>query len=218
METRKVIIVNNKTQSQKVINSSALTLGELKAEARAAGINIEGMTWYEGHMRAELKDDSAPLPAVVTWKGQETRELTFLLTQPEKKVKSGAMTRPEAYAKVKELGLQNVCKQRFGKNFTQVPTADLVLLIESASNCACAPAEAKPVEAKPCECAKAEVPAKGKADVVEAIKVLAEALYDADCIDGEMYDQVVGLLEGETVQSEKMSKRDIDEMFNFVDR
>lgn len=218
METRKVIIVNNKTQSQKVINSSALTLGELKAEARAAGINIEGMTWYEGHMRAELKDDAAPLPAVVTWKGQETRELTFLLTQPEKKVKSGAMTRPEVYDKVRELGLQNACKQRFGKNFTQVPTADLILLIESASDYACAPAEAKPVEEKPCECAKAEVPAKDKADVVEAIKVLAEALYDADCIDCDVYDQVVGLLEGETVQSEKMSKRDIDEMFNFVDR
>lgn len=89
MEARKVIIVNNKTQSQKTIMSNATTLGELKAEARAAGINIEDMTWYEGHMRAELKDDAAPLPATVMWKGTETTDLTFLLTQPEKKVKSG---------------------------------------------------------------------------------------------------------------------------------
>lgn len=89
MEARKVIIMNNKTQSQKTIMSNATTLGELKAEARNAGINIEDMTWYEGHMRAELKDDAAPLPATVMWKGTETTDLTFLLTQPEKKVKSG---------------------------------------------------------------------------------------------------------------------------------
>ena len=63
---RKVTIINNKTQSQKVIqDSEATTLGELKREMRERGIEYEGMTFYEGHLRAELKDDASPLPATV---------------------------------------------------------------------------------------------------------------------------------------------------------
>ena len=42
MEFRKVTIINNKTQSQKVIQASAATtLGELKREMREAGIMKE---------------------------------------------------------------------------------------------------------------------------------------------------------------------------------
>ena len=53
METRKVTIINSKTQSQKVIqDSKATTLGELKQEMRERGINYAGMTFFEGHMRA----------------------------------------------------------------------------------------------------------------------------------------------------------------------
>ena len=59
METRKVTIINSRSQSQKVIqDSKATTLGELKAEMRERGIDYSGMTFYEGHMRAELKDDA----------------------------------------------------------------------------------------------------------------------------------------------------------------
>ena len=106
MEPRKVIIIDNKNQSQEVIsNSVATTLGELKGEMREMGISYEGNTFYCGQMRAELKDDAAPLPETVMYRGQEVRDLTFMLTAPEKKIKSGAMSRPEAYAKIKELGL-----------------------------------------------------------------------------------------------------------------
>ena len=131
--TRKVTIINSRTQSQKVIQDShATTLGELKAEARERGIDFEGMTWFEGHMRAELKDDAAPLPTNIPYKGQVVNDLTFMLTAPEKKVKSGAMSRAEAYNEVKRLGLQDKCKQVYGKNFTQCGTADLIALIEKA--------------------------------------------------------------------------------------
>ena len=210
METRKVIIINNKTQSQKTIMSNANTLGELKAEARNAGVNIEGMTWYEGHMRAELKDDSAELPATVMWRGQETTDLTFLLTQPEKKVKSGIMSRAEAYAKIKAMNLGNACKVRFGKNFTQCSTNDLIELITAAES-TCDVQEEAPVEI-----VKTEVKPQGS--VVDALKVLVNALYRNDCLEEEDYEEVMSELEGKKVTSDKMSRKDIDEMFSFVNR
>ena len=200
MEARKVIIVNNKTQSQKTIMSNATTLGELKAEARIAGINIEGMTWYEGHMRAELKDDASPLPATVMWKGTETTDLTFLLTQPEKKVKSGVMTRAEAYNKIKSFGLQKACIDKYGKNFTQCSTNDLINLISGA-----------------CDAQTEETPAvKSQGNVVEALKVLVNILYQSDYIEVEDYEEVMSTLEGKAVASDKMSREEIDEMFDFV--
>ena len=105
---------------EKVIeNSTATNLGELKAEMRAAGIDYNGMTFYEGHLRAELKDDASPLPTNIPYKGTTVNDLVFMLTTPEKKVKSGAMSRAEAYAAIKERGLQEVCKNTYGKNFTQ---------------------------------------------------------------------------------------------------
>lgn len=206
MEARKVIIVNNKTQSQKTIMSNATTLGELKAEARNAGINIEDMTWYEGHMRAELKDDSAPLPATVMWKGTETTDLTFLLTQPEKKVKSGAMSRAEAYSRIKTFGLQKACVDKYGKNFTQCSTNDLIALIEDsqdhqpASGCP----EAKMFKEEP------------KGNLSEAFKALVNVLYQSDYLEVEDYEDIMAELEGKKVTSDKMSQKEIDEMFSFV--
>lgn len=209
MEARKVIIVNNKTQSQKTIMSNATTLGELKAEARNAGINIEDMTWYEGHMRAELKDDAAPLPATVMWKGTETTDLTFLLTQPEKKVKSGTMSRAEAYAKIKAMNLGNACKVRFGKNFTQCSTNDLIDLITAAES-TCDVQEEVSVEAN----VKLEVKSQG--NVVEALKALVNVLYQSDYLEVEDYEDIMSELEGKKVTSDKMSRKEIDEMFDFV--
>lgn len=209
METRKVTIINNKTQKQSIIQaSSATNLGELKAEMRELGINFEGMTFFEGHMRAELKDDAAPLPTNIPYKGQIVNDLTFLLTAPEKKIKSGAMTRSEAYDAIKANGLQAACVVKFGKNFTMCKTQDLIDLIESQGK-----KEAK-VEAAPVAPA---APASGNCG--EALKALVEDLYGNDTIEEDTYDKVMGLLNGgisEAPASEKMSKRDIDEMFAFA--
>ena len=202
--TRKVTIINNKTQKQSVIQaSSATNLGELKAEMRELGINYEGMTFFEGHMRAELKDDAAPLPTNIPYKGQIVNDLTFLLTAPEKKIKSGAMTRSEAYDAIKANGLQGACLVKFGKNFTMCKTQDLIDLIESQGK------KAAPVAPA--------APASGNCG--EALKALVEDLYGNDTIEEDTYDKVMGLLNGgisEAPASEKMSKRDIDEMFAFA--
>ena len=222
METRKVTIINSKTQSQKVIqDSKATTLGELKQEMRERGIDYTGMTFFEGHMRAELKDDAAPLPTNIPYKGQVVNDLTFMLTAPEKKVKSGAMTRAEAYAEIKKRGLQGACVDKFGKNFTQCSTADLISLIEkNSTKVASAPKAKKPVEAAPAKAEEApvapETPATG-CNCSKALAILTEALYEDETIEEETYDAVMATLKGGSYNApEKMSKKEIDTMFDFL--
>lgn len=219
METRKVTIINSKTQSQKVIeNSTATTLGELKSEMRAAGIDYDGMTFYEGHMRAELKDDAAPLPTNIPYKGTTVNDLIFMLTTPEKKVKSGAMSRAEAYAEIKRLGLQDVCKYRYGKNFTQCSTDNLIAVINEAHETA-ATAEVPTVE-DPVVMPDSETPAFcgcGCDGVKRALQALADALYNNDVIEQETYNGVNALLNGKEYKApKKLSQNEINDMFNFV--
>ena len=230
METRKVTIINNKTQKQSVIQaSSATNLGELKAEMRELGINYEGMTFFEGHMRAELKDDAAPLPTNIPYKGQIVNDLTFLLTAPEKKIKSGAMTRSEAYDAIKANNLQGACLVKFDKNFTMCKTQDLIDLIESQgkkeakveapASVAKKTAKKHVAEAKKEEIAPVAPAAPASDNCEEALKALVEDLYGNNTIEEDTYDKVMGLLNGgasEAPASEKMSKRDIDEMFAFA--
>lgn len=212
METRKVTIINSKTQSQKVIeNSTATTLGELKSEMRAAGIDYDGMTFYEGHLRAEIKDDASPLPTNIPYKGTTVNDLVFMLTTPEKKVRSGAMSRAEAYAAIKERGLQEVCKNTYGKNFTQCSTDALVELLSSYE-----PTQVEPVVFEEnvstasnigCECE----------GVKKALQTLVDALYHNDVIEQETYNGVNALLNGkEYVAPKKMSQSEINDMFDFV--
>nr|DAV02086.1 MAG TPA: hypothetical protein [Crassvirales sp.] len=220
METRKVTIINSKTQSQKVIqDSKATTLGELKQEMRERGIDYTGMTFFEGHMRAELKDDAAPLPANIPYKGQVVNDLTFMLTAPEKKVRSGAMSRAEAYAEIKKRHLQSVCVEKFGKNFTQCSTADLISLFEKGStNAAPAPKAEKPVEAEAAP-VTSDTPSHTGCNCSKAIAMLTEALYSNYTIGEETYDAVMAALTGKSCNTpEKMSKKEIDEMFGFVER
>lgn len=137
MEARKITVVSTKTQKKSVIMSGAETLGELKKDFREAGIDYEGMTFYEGTSKTELKTDESVLPKDVpytnrtTGETKNTNELVFMLTNTNKKIKSGAMTRAEAYNAIKAKGLQAECQKRFGRNFTMCKTSDLVSLIES---------------------------------------------------------------------------------------
>lgn len=219
METRKVTIINSKTQSQKVIeNSTATTLGELKSEMRAAGIDYDGMTFYEGHLRAELKDDASPLPTNIPYKGTTVNDLVFMLTTPEKKVRSGAMSRAEAYAEIKRLGLQDVCKYRYGKNFTQCSTDNLIAVINEAHETAAT--TATPTAEESVVMPDTEVPASCGCDcdgVKRALQTLVDALYNNDVIEQETYNGINALLNGKKyVASKKMSQSEISDMFDFV--
>lgn len=216
METRRITIVNNKTQKQSVIQAStATTLGELKAEMRQAGINYEGMTFFEGHARVELKDDASVLPTNITYKGNVVNDLTFLLTAPEKKIRSGAMTRAEAYAGIKALNLKDKVQARFGKNFTQCSTSDLEKMIMEASTSKPAKA-AKPAPAPKVEAVApvAKVAEGHSCKAEEALRVLTEALYTDYTIEEDTYDEVMSILNGSLVDSsDKISRGELKEMF-----
>lgn len=155
MEARKILFVMNNSSSQKSIMSEAETLGALKADMRRAGINYDNMTFYEGRTRTELKDDASVLPTNVpvaakgTTPATTTNDLVFMLTTANKKIRSGAGDRPAAYAKIKQLGLQDACKTKYGKNFTQCSTSDLEALIADASPKVEPKVEAPAVEAAP---------------------------------------------------------------------
>lgn len=123
---REILIANTKTQKRSKITSSAMTLGELKADLRAKGIDYTDMTFTEGISKTQLLDDATQLPQNVMYKGQPTNNLVILLTNTKKKIASGAINRKEAYTLIKEAGLQEAVKTKFGKNFTQVSTEDLI--------------------------------------------------------------------------------------------
>ena len=232
METRKITIVSTKSQSKKVIMSSATTLAELKSDLRQNGIDYEGMSFFEGTSKVELKNDASVLPHDVPWKGTVTNELVFMLTNTNKKIRSGAMSRMEAYAEIKRMGLQDACLKKFGKNFTMCKTADLIALVQSNSAAKPAPkAEAKKEET-PVNTPVA--PASNGGECVDtvaraAISKLVEILEDNGTIEDYEKEEVLDILGGEvavtTATSEEYKPKsaspysddEIDDMFNDMD-
>lgn len=225
METRKITIVSTKNQTKKVIMSSATTLAELKSDLRANGIGYEGMTFFEGISKVELKNDNSVLPHDVPYKGKVTNELVFMLTNTNKKIRSGAMSRAEAYAAVRANNLQEECVKRFGKNFTMCKTADLVSLVEEyGGNTTHEVEKPTPVsgvtESQKSEDTSEVADTKARA----AISRLAEMLYDNDSIEWEEKEEILGILGGkvEIAPSEDhksspaspYSDDEIDDMFS----
>ena len=131
---REILIANTKTQKRSKVTTSATTLGELKADLRAAGIDYNGMTFTEGISKTQLLDDAAQLPQNVMYKGQPTNNLVILLTNTKKNIASGAMSRKEVYQAIKDNNLQDAVKEEFGRNFTQVPTSDLLVFLAQDGN------------------------------------------------------------------------------------
>jgi hypothetical protein len=127
METRTILVANTKTQQRYSVESSATTLGELKAQLRAQGIDYSGMSFMEGISKTQLLADDTPLPTNVMYKGAPTNNLVMLLTNTQKNIASGADgSRKDAYAIIKASAtLQDTIKETYGRNYTQVPTTEL---------------------------------------------------------------------------------------------
>ena len=218
MEARKITVVQTKNQKKSVIMSAATTLAELKSDLRANGIDYDGMTFFEGTSKVELKNDASVLPHDVPYKGTTTNELVFMLTNTNKKIRSGAvaMSRAEAYSAIKSMGLQDACVKKFGKNFTMCKTADLIALIQS-NNSASNPAPAAPKAEAKAETKKEEkveapvntpevsapvAPASNGGECVDtveraAISKLVEILEDNGTIEDYEKEEVLGILGGE---------------------
>lgn len=128
MEQRKIIIVDSSSNRKVTVNTDATSFGELKRAARAAGINYEGKDWLEGLTKTSPVSDDSLLPVNVNYKGTVTNNLVYMLTNTNKRIRSG-MNRQEAYAEIKKLGLAEDVKKKFGRNFTQVGTNDLIAFI-----------------------------------------------------------------------------------------
>lgn len=245
MEARKITVVQTKNQKKSVIMSAATTLGELKADLRSNGIDYDGMTFFEGTSKTELKTDASVLPHDVPYKGQVTNELVFMLTNTNKKIRSGAvvMSRAEAYNAIKSMGLQDACVEKFGKNFTQCSTADLIALVQSNGNSKPAPAAPK-AEAPKAETKKEEkvetpapettAPASNGGECVDnaaraAISKLVGILEDNGTIEDDEKEEILGILGGEVAVAAAPSEEykpkaaspysddEIDDMFSGMD-
>ena len=131
---REILIANTKTQKRSKVTTCATTLGELKADLRNAGIDYSGMTFTEGISKTQLLNDATQLPQNVMYKGQPTNNLVILLTNTKKNIASGTMSRKEAYQTIKDNNLQEAVKEEFGRNFTQVPTSDLLVFLAQDGN------------------------------------------------------------------------------------
>lgn len=132
---REILIANTKTQKRSKITTSATTLGELKADLRAAGINFQNMTFTEGISKTQLLSDDTQLPQNVIYKGQPTNNLVILLTNTKKNIASGALSRQEIKDIIKHNNLQEAIKNKFGRNYTQVSNKNLELFIDSGKWC-----------------------------------------------------------------------------------
>ena len=240
MEARKITVVQTKNQKKSVIMSAATTLAELKSDLRANGIDYDGMTFFEGTSKVELKNDASVLPHDVPYKGTITNELVFMLTNTNKKIRSGAatMSRAEAYSTIKSMGLQNACVKKFGKNFTMCKTIDLIALIQSngvAKPASVAPkAEAKKEEKVETPVNTPKAPASNGGECVDsvaraAISKLVEILEDNGTIKYYEEEEVLGILGGEVAVSAAPSEGykpksaspysddEIDDMFTGMD-
>lgn len=182
METRKITVVQTKNQKKSVIMSAATTLAELKSDLRANDIDYDGMTFFEGTSKVELKNDASVLPHDVPYKGTVTNELVFMLTNTNKKIRSGAatMSRAEAYSAIKSMGLQDACVKKFGKNFTMCKTVDLITLVQS--NGAAKPAPVAPKAETKAE-TKKEEKVEAPVNTPEASAPVASASNGGECVD-----------------------------------
>ena len=230
MEARKITIVSTRNQKKSIIMSAATTLAELKADLRQNGIDYDGMTFYEGTSKVELKDDASVLPHDVPYKDQTTNELVFMLTNTNKKIRSGAdMSRADAYAAIKAMGLQGECVKRFGKNFTMCKTADLVALINekfvSKTALSTPTKEEKVAETK-------REKSEKQANTAECVDTKARAalsrlltiLTGNDTLEDDEAEEIEDILDDKATTSDdckpssesSYSDDEIDRMFNFV--
>ena len=239
MEARKITVVTSRSKS--VIMSEATTLGQLKEDLCRNGIDYTDMEFYEGLSRTTLVDDASILPTNLSYKGATTNELIISLTTKQKKIKSGAMNRHEAYTKVKELGLGEAIKGRFGKNFTQVKTDDLVKFIESidkkaikSTDSAASPAtpakmptikkeEVKKSEASKLEESKNE-PEKSNKEVIkeklsglEAIKAEVESYAKATLLQINNIKKAISRLTSELLDCDCIEEEVSDEISEILE-
>lgn len=208
METRKITVIETRNSKKTIIETAATTLGELKRDFSAHGIDYSDMTFFEGLTKTELINNDSILPTNVMYKGTPTNNLTIMLTNSNKKIKSGALSettpRSVVYSHIQNMGLQTQCVTRFGRNYTQVPTASLIALINDVN---------KNTEKK-CECNNETE------RLVNAFTALIDTLEFNDHIsylEANELREILGTPKSTPKDKEIYSQEELDNMFDFVE-
>lgn len=124
MEARKITVLTS--TNRVVLMSSAETLGELKVDMSAQGINCVDKVFMEGLTHTEFSRDDAVLPKDVKYHDEVTNELVFMVTEPNQKIKSGVSAeRQYLYDKIKSLNMETIVKNLTGYNYQNLSTAKL---------------------------------------------------------------------------------------------
>ena len=222
--SRKITVLVESTQRKVVLESNATTLGELKNELREMQVGFDSENVFkESRTKSILASDESVLPTNVPWKGSVTDELVFMITAPQKKIRSGmnsAMAkRMVLYNKIKSLGLQDRIQKEEGKNFTQCSTAILISYIEKAAKKAASKTKkaepAAPIaKEKPVRKAKAAEAAEANLD---ALSDLLDELTDKGIITRSIAQNIWGVANGQPAQpvEKEKSYSDLAKEFNF---
>ena len=221
MEKRIITIVSTANSSKVELETDATTLGELKAVMRQADIAYDGMTFYEGLTKSELVDDASILPHDVVRNGQTTNNLVFMLTNTNKKIRSG-YDRVELYNIIKEKGLAEECKERLGKNFTVCKTSELEELVKGCESSKSA-AKAATVETS---AAFIVVGVDAATALQQEVKTLSNAfntllnfLTVYEILDGDEIDEIKScMVKGEENKDSLYKNSEIDDMFSFLNK
>ena len=122
----KATIVNNVENTTKVVElaDNVKTVSELKA-----ALGISDGRIFEGTTHTDLVSDRSDLPTLPENKVE--RGYVFFVSPSQTKTKNGAYSRKECYSIIKERHLEDIVKNMYGRNFTQVATDALNIVITS---------------------------------------------------------------------------------------
>ena len=210
---RKVTILSNKGTNTKVINTLATTRGELELDMTAAGINFEGMSFFEGISKTELMDSNSALPSNLTYKGQVTNDLVILLTVKDKKIASGLdRTRKEIYKEINENNFQDEISSTYNKSYTILPNT---LLNEFLDN--------KMVVKESISELDLNVFQQTSFALILIIDeliesgMLSDTTYDKlNIIFGGDLEKIINIVNNSGIIKDDYEKEDLDKMFDFV--
>ena len=190
-----IIVLSTKTQKKYTLDVQGNTLADLKAVMQNNGIDYNGMTFFEGRTKTELLSDQSQFP----------ENAIIRLTKSEKKITSGAelVTSQDAYAAIKANNLALAIQKKFGKNFTQCKTQDLLDFVKKATK-ASAPKVAEVTETL-------GTPNTSK---VECSCATSKEAWIQSGLDNGYIDNNTATQLRNAVKIESISKEDLD-MFNF---
>lgn len=134
MEVRKIYINDTARNNVITLETDATTFGEVKAAAIAAGVDIADKDWLEGITKTTPTSDDSLLPTNVSYRGQVTNDLVFLLTNTNKRIKSGTYSRSELYDIIKKNNYKDSIKKLYGRVYSSCTTADLLAFVEKEEN------------------------------------------------------------------------------------